>query len=110
GSAKFVPAASRQQAVEQADVVVTVTNAVKDPLLEPDWLKPGVTAVVLDNGGKETHILPMVDRIIVDDRRPFDSEEVRHRFPTGVPQLDAEIGEILTGKAVGRGNDQERVL
>ena len=45
-----------------------------------------------------------------DDRRPFSSEEVRHRFPTGVPPLDAEIGEILTGKTAGRRNHQERIL
>lgn len=106
----FVPATDRKEAVERADIVVTVTNAVREPLLEPEWLKFGVTAVVLDNGGKETRILPFVDRIFVDDRRPFDSEEVRHRFSTGVPQLDAEIGEILTGKAVGRRDNQERIL
>jgi alanine dehydrogenase len=110
GSPKFLPAASRKEAVEGADIIITVTNAVREPLLEPEWLRPGVTAVVLDNGGKEIRILPFVDRIFVDDRRPFDSEEVRHRFPTGVPRLDAEIGEILIGKSAGRSNDQERIL
>jgi ornithine cyclodeaminase/alanine dehydrogenase-like protein (mu-crystallin family) len=83
---------------------------VHDPLLEAGWLKSGVTAVVLDNGGKETRILRFVDRIIVDDRRAFTSEEVRHRFPTGVPALDAEIGEILAGKAPGRRGSEERIL
>jgi len=38
GSPKFVPAATRKEAVESADIVVTVTNAVRDPLLEADWL------------------------------------------------------------------------
>ena len=47
GSPKFLPAATRKQAVEGADIVVTVTNAVRDPLLEAAWLKPGVTVVVL---------------------------------------------------------------
>ena len=110
GSARFVPAETREEAVRAADIVVSVTNAVRDPLLEADWLKPGVTAVVLDNGGKETGILPFVDRIVVDDRRPFQSEEVRHRFPSGVPRLDAEMGEILAGKAIGRSNNRERIL
>ena len=110
GSPKFVPAATHKEAVESADIVVTVTNAVRNPLLEAEWLKLGVTVVVLDNGGKETGILPFVDRIIVDDRRPFDSDEVRRRLPTGVPRLDAEIGEILAGAAIGRRNNQERIL
>jgi alanine dehydrogenase len=110
GSSKLHPAATRKEAVERADIVVTVTNAVREPLLEAEWLRPGVTVSVLDNGGKEIRILPFVDRIFVDDRRPFASEEVQHRFPTGVPQLDAEIGEILSGRAVGRRNDRERIL
>src|SRR5207247_2745066 len=61
-SPKFVPAPTRKAAVERADIVITVTNAVRDPLLEADWLKPGTTAVVLDNGGKETSILINVRR------------------------------------------------
>jgi len=110
GSPRFIPVATRKEAVEGTDIVVTVTNAVREPLLEPEWLRPGVTVVVLDNGGKETRILPFVDQIFVDDRRPFESEEVRHRFPTGVPRLDAEIGQILTGKAVGRREKRDRIL
>jgi ornithine cyclodeaminase/alanine dehydrogenase len=107
---KFIPVASREKAVLGSDVVVTLTNAVHEPLLEPDWLKPGVTVAVLDNGGKETHILPAMDRIVTDDRRPFLGREVIGRFPGGVPEFDAEIGEILLGKAPGRCNPRERIL
>jgi ornithine cyclodeaminase/alanine dehydrogenase-like protein (mu-crystallin family) len=109
-SITLVPCASREQAVRQASVVVTVTNAVTTRLLEPEWLLPGVTLVVLDNGGKETGILSFVDRVFVDTRGPFAGEEVRHRFPTGVPLINGEIGDILAGKIAGRKKPTERIL
>lgn len=107
---RLVPAPSRAWAVREADAVVTLTNSVHEPLLEPDWLKPGVTAVVLDNGGKETRILSFMDRILTDDQRQFAGEEVKHRFPTGVPAIDAQIGEVLIGKAQGRLSNKDRIL
>jgi len=106
----LVPTADREAAVRGADVVVTVTTAVTTRLLELEWLTPGVTAVVLDNGGKETGVLYAVDRVLVDDRRPFGDAEVLGRFPAGVPPIAAEIGEVLLGRAPGRTGEQERVL
>ena len=106
----LVPTANREEAVRDADVVVTVTTTTTTPLLEMAWLKPGVTAVVLDNGGKETGILHAVDRILVDDRRPFGEAEVLGRFPSGVPPIAAEIGEVLQGCVPGRVNASERIL
>jgi ornithine cyclodeaminase/alanine dehydrogenase-like protein (mu-crystallin family) len=106
----LVPAADRAEAVRDADVVLTVTTATTERLLEFEWLKPGVTVVVLDNGGKETSILHAVDRVLVDDRRPFREPETLSRFPAGVPRLDAELGEVLLGRASGRENQSQRVL
>jgi alanine dehydrogenase len=109
-SPALVPTGSREEAVRDADVVVTVTTATTERLLEPEWLKPGVTAVVLDNGGKETSILHAVERVLVDDRKPFREAETLSRFPAGVPPIAAEIGEVLQGRAPGRAGDAERVL
>lgn len=106
----LVPTGNREEAVRDADVVVTVTTARTERLLEFEWLKRGVTAVVLDNGGKETGILSKVDRVLVDDRKPFREAEILSRFPAGVPPIDAEIGEVLLGRAPGRVSDGERVL
>ena len=106
----LVPTGNREEAVRDADVVITVTTATTERLLELEWLKPGVTAVVLDNGGKETSILHAVDRVLVDDRKPFREAETLSRFPAGVPPIAAEIGEVLLGQAPGRASDTERVL
>lgn len=106
----LVPTANREEAVREADVVVTVTTNTTTRLLEIEWLKTGVTAVVLDNGGKETGILSRVDRVLVDDRRAFGTPEVIGRFPSGVPAFAAEIGAVLLGRAAGRASERERIL
>lgn len=106
----LTPTANREEAVRDADVVVTVTTNTTTPLLEMEWLKAGVTVVVLDNGGKETSILYTVDRVLVDDRKPFGSPEVLGRYSSGVPPVAAEIGEVLLGRAPGRTGDRERIL
>lgn len=107
---ELIPFAERELAVRGADIIVTVTNSVSTRLLELDWVSPGATVVVLDNGAKETTLLHSLDRVIVDDRRPFATEEVQRRFPTGVPEIDAEVGEILAGRIQGRRDPQERIL
>jgi alanine dehydrogenase len=107
---ELIPFLDRELAVRDAEVIVTVTNAVSTRLLEPAWITPGATVAVLDNAGKETTLLHSMDRIIVDDRRPFATEEVRRRFPTGLPRIDGEVGEILRGRVEGRRNPRERIL
>jgi ornithine cyclodeaminase/alanine dehydrogenase-like protein (mu-crystallin family) len=107
---ELIPFSDRKLAVQNAEVIVTVTNAVTMRLLEPDWIGPGATVAILDNSGKETTLLHSMDRTIVDDRRAFASEEVRHRFSTGLPCIDGEVGEIIRGRVEGRRNAQERIL
>lgn len=107
---ELVPFLDRELAVRGAEVIVTVTNAVTTRLLEPAWITPGATVAVLDNAGKETTLLPAMDRIIVDDRKPFATEEVRRRFPNGAPRIDGEVGEILRGRIEGRRDERERII
>jgi ornithine cyclodeaminase/alanine dehydrogenase len=109
-SIELIPFLDREQAVRGAEVIVTVTNAVSTRLLEPDWIAPGTTVAVLDNAAKETTLLPLIDRIIVDDRKPFATEEVRRRFQPSPPRIDGEIGEVLRGRIQGRLNTQERIM
>lgn len=106
----LTPTANREEAVRDSDVVVTVTTNTTTPLLKMEWLKAGVTVVVLDNGGKETAILYAVDRVLVDDRKSFASPEVLERYSSGVPRVAAEIGEVLLGRAPGRTTAPERIL
>jgi len=107
---ELIPFLDRELAVQDAQIIVTVTNEVNTRLLEPGWIAPGATVAILDNAGKETTILHSMDRIIVDDRRPFATEEVRRRFAAGPPRIDGELGEILIGRIKGRSNPEERIM
>jgi len=107
---ELIPCLDRELAVRDAEVIVTVTNAVTTHLLEPSWIAPGATVAVLDNAGKETTLLPSMDRIFVDDRSPFATEEVQRRFTAGLPRIDGEVGEVLTGRVEGRRDPRERIM
>jgi ornithine cyclodeaminase/alanine dehydrogenase-like protein (mu-crystallin family) len=107
---ELIPFVDRELAVRDAQVIVTVTNATSTRLLEPAWIAAGATVAILDNAGKETTLLHALDRIIVDDRRPFATEEVQRRFASGLPCIDGEVGEILRGRIEGRRNAQERIM
>ncbi len=109
-SVELVPFLNRELAVRGAEIVVTVTNATNTRLLEPTWIAPGATIAILDNAGKETTILHAMDRIIVDDKRPFATEEVQRRFSAGLPRIDGELGGVLTGRIKGRSNPEERII
>jgi ornithine cyclodeaminase/alanine dehydrogenase-like protein (mu-crystallin family) len=48
--------------------------------------------------------------VIVDDRRPFLTEDIQRKYSIGVPKIDADIGEVLTSRLPGRKGEHERIL
>jgi len=93
-----------------ADIVVTVTTTTTVPLLKLDWLKPGATVEVLDNGGKEQELLAGMDAIFTDSRRQFASDETQRLYHEQTPGITSELGEVLAQKHPGRESDQQRIL
>ena len=99
--------ASPQDAVADADVVVTTTRA-SGIVLHAGWLRPGthVVAIGSDQTGKQ-ELDPRIfrhARIIADSRAQCVVKgEVQHAIRAGlVADVQAEIGEVLLGRAVGR--------
>lgn len=102
--------ASPREAVEGADLVVTVTPSRK-PLLEEDWLAAGVTVVAVGSDGPEkqelsVEILGGAGKVVVDSREQcLRLGETHHAVVAGVmaPEgIHAELGEILLGRRSGR--------
>ena len=98
------------EAVHGAEAVVTVTNQLEYQLIEPKELAVGATVVFVDNPGKEAATLHTADRIIVDDRAPFEHADVRRRFRHGPPRIDAVIGHVLNGDERGRTEPDQLVV
>jgi ornithine cyclodeaminase/alanine dehydrogenase-like protein (mu-crystallin family) len=117
--AELSVAPSAQDALRDADVVVTATSS-REPVVRRDWLKPGahVNAV-----GASTPRARELDTATVAASALFcDSREsLRHEagefqlaiaegLITGEEHVRAELGEVLAGTAQGRRGDDELTL
>lgn len=103
-------ATSAEEAVRDADLIVTVTTA-REPILQLPWLKPGVH---INAVGSHRPDLREIDgatlaraRIVVDSREAIMAEcgdillAIKERSITQ-DDIHAEIGEILAGSKAGR--------
>ena len=116
--ARIEAAASAREAVEGADLVVTVTAAV-EPILRGEWLAPGVHVNAV---GACRHNQRELDgaairrsRVVVDRRESAMAEAgdillAIAESAVGPDPIAAELGEILAGKAEGRRSDKEITL
>jgi ornithine cyclodeaminase len=106
---------SAEEAVREADVVVTATNS-SEPVLSRDWLKRGahVNAV----GGRPPQMreldTPTVagSALFVDRRESAEQEAGDYRAALeegaiGPDHIRAELGEVVIGARPGRADDDE---
>lgn len=102
--------ASAEATVRGADVVVVATTA-KTPVLRGEWLSPGahVNAV----GATRPDWRELDDAVLSRARVFVDSREAASRESGDViaaGRIDAEVGEVFAGKAVGRSSADEITL
>lgn len=109
-----VIANSAQQAVRQADVLVTTTRG-KGAIIDAKWINAGthIVAIGADQQGKQeldTEIFRNA-KIVVDSISQCTTRgETSNPIQRGIiiaDQIHAEIGELLLGLKTGRENDQE---
>jgi ornithine cyclodeaminase/alanine dehydrogenase-like protein (mu-crystallin family) len=117
--AKLCVALSAEEAVRDADVVVTVTSA-REPVLRHAWLKPGahVNAVGASTPqAREIDTATVAASALFCDSRESLSHEagefalaVSEGLITGLEHVRGELGEVLAGLAPGRRDDGELTL
>ena len=107
-----------EQAVRNADLLVTVTTA-KEPIIRVDWLKPGIHINAI---GSHRPDLREIDgatmrraKVVVDSREAVMAEcgDVLLAIKEGAigeEHIHAEIGEVLAGKKAGRTSPGEVTL
>jgi ornithine cyclodeaminase len=112
---KVEPAADAREAVEEADIVCTVTAA-SEPILRGAWLKPGTHVNLV--GSSRPGPVEVDDDLVVRarlfaDHRPSvlaQGAEVLHAIAAGLIDDDhvlGEIGEVLSGVLPGRRSAEE---
>jgi len=112
-------AASAEEAVRDADVVVTVTSA-REPVLQRAWLKPGAHVNAVGASTPQARELDTAtvaaSALFCDSRESLrnDAGEFRLAISEGLIAGDdhvrAELGEVLAGTAPGRRDAGELTL
>jgi ornithine cyclodeaminase len=111
-----VACASAEEAVRGADVVVTATNS-RTPVLRHDWLSPGAHLNAI--GASMPSALEIEPRtfagatVFVDSRESVEHEAGEYRLARErglAAEVEAELGEVLTGVHPGRTGETELTL
>jgi ornithine cyclodeaminase/alanine dehydrogenase-like protein (mu-crystallin family) len=106
---------SAEEAVRDADVLCTVT-ALAEPIVQRDWLKPGVHINAVGSSIPTTRELDTATMaaaaLFVDRRESTLNEAGDFLFPQregaiGPEHIRAELGELLLGTAPGRASEDE---
>jgi ornithine cyclodeaminase len=111
-------AANPNQALQEADIIVTATNS-HSPVFS-DLIMPGVHINAVgsfrpDMQELPSHIFSAADKVIVESRQAALEESGDLQIPIreGVfheSNIYAELGEIVGGKLKGRESDQEKTV
>lgn len=114
------PVASAEEAVAGADIVMCATNSMQ-PVINADWLKPGMHLSSLKRFEIPAECLRRADRVAVhtrlwepdmqmmgEENLPDDSLWAQRKVADGIAWLDQpEIGQLTSGKTPGRTSDHE---
>lgn len=110
---EFEDTATARDAVQDADVVVTVTPSTT-PILEGAWLQPHATVIAVGSDGPEkreldAEVFQRAQRVVVDVLSQCATlGELHHALAAGVTHFEdcTELGEIVAGRKIGRVGDE----
>jgi ornithine cyclodeaminase/alanine dehydrogenase-like protein (mu-crystallin family) len=116
---RVVVAASAEEAVRGADVVVTATSS-REPVLSRAWLSPGthVNAVGASSPtARELDVETVAESALFADSRESVANEagefrlaIEQGLISGIEHVRGSLGEVLIGAAPGRRDDRELTL
>ena len=109
---RVMPADSPRKAVEGCDIVVTATPILKNPnpVIEASWFKDGGFACPIDfDSYWKPEAMHSMHKFCTDDKEQLIYYKSVGYFKD-IPEVYADLGEIVTGKKAGRENDSERIM
>jgi ornithine cyclodeaminase/alanine dehydrogenase-like protein (mu-crystallin family) len=109
---RVIPASSPREAVQDCDIVVTSGPILKQPkpLIEASWFKAGGFACPLDfDSYWKPEAILSIDKFCTDDRNQLAYYKGQGYF-SSIPDVYAELGEIVAGKKPSRGKPEERIM
>jgi ornithine cyclodeaminase/alanine dehydrogenase len=109
---RVVSADSPRKAVEGCDIVVSAGPILKHPtpVIEASWFEDGSFACALDfDSYWKPEALHSMGKFCADDREQLDYYKKQGYF-RDIPDVYAELSEIVSGKKAGRQSDKERIM
>ena len=109
---KVVPVNSPKRAVENCDIVVTSGPILKNPkpVIAASWFKEGGFACPLDfDSYWKPEAMHSMGKFCTDDREQLNYFRQEGYF-SDIPEVYAELSEIVSGKKRGRENSGERIM
>lgn len=106
------PVDSPRKAVENCDIVVTAGPILKNPqpVIEASWFKNGGFACSLDfDSYWKPEAMHTMDKFCTDDREQLRYYQQQDYF-SDIPEVYAELSEIVSGEKPGREKPYERVM
>lgn len=112
---RLIPAASGAEAVREAEIVITMTNA-KEPVVSGEWLAPGTTVLAAGSNQARNRELDSVaiqrmDQIFADSVEQARMESGDLIIPAAEGVLDwaqvHEFGAVVAGRRPGRQSSDE---
>lgn len=103
--------ASAKSAIDEADVVVTATGKLTKPIYKRSWVRPGALILPVHTRGWEKDTLARVDKFVVDHWAQFRlAQEKEGGYYDSLPNVYAELGDIVAGTKPGRENETECII
>ncbi len=109
---EVVPVAAPKEAVAEADLVVTAGPLLKVPhsTIQAGWLSEGAFASLVDYDSYwSREALKEVDKFCTDDVPQLEYYKTLGYFRR-IPEVYADLGELVTGFKPGRENSNERTM
>jgi len=107
-----VPASSARQVVETCDMVVTAGPITNPPhaTIQSGWLRQGAFAVSIDYASYwHPKALAEMDVLCTDDAAQVSSHQ-REGYLPGLPAIDLELADLVSGKQTGRTDSSQRTF
>jgi len=110
---RFKTVTTARDAVEGCDIVVTAGPILAQPrpVIQADWLAEGMLGVPLDYDSYFTPgALRAADRFYTDDTRQILETRAGGVYFQQIPEIYADLGEVLAGLKEGRRSPRERLV
>ncbi|WP_370943787.1 ornithine cyclodeaminase [Amycolatopsis sp. cg5] len=99
-----------EAAARESDIVVAASGRAAHPKIQLGWLPPGGLLISVASKGVQEGTLAEADYTVATNAAQVEVTGQRMAGQDGVFSLDAELPEILAGRAAGRRSDEDRVF